>query len=425
MSWSSTCPRSIRSPSRCGSAWCRPCPGSPSPRGGTGPARSGRRGAGPRGSRGAPSSTWAWSPPCSPTRSGAISSVVTPPPRSRRSPSSFPSWPPRRRPWCSASASARAASSAWRSSCSGSRSSSCSRAREELRNRRIVPGKPFCPAARAAPKAAIPRAFRLAREMLGRRARRSPMLKPASGFKGLTIAAVDGDLGSVADLYFDDLSWTVRYLVVDTGTWLPGRQVLISPLSVREAGDKILVALTQAQVKHSPPVESDKPVNRQQEEAIARYYDQRYYWEGPYRWGLLAYPGMPPVPTAPIPVEGVTEEMVARDRQTELGDPSLRSTRDVTGYYIAALDGDLGHVDDFLIDDREWAIRYLVVDTRNWWPGKKVVLSPDWIKTVSWTDSQVHVDLRRDEIKAAPEYDASRPFDRAYENRLFDHLHRR
>jgi len=109
------------------------------------------------------------------------------------------------------------------------------------------------------------------------------MLKPASGFKGLTIAAVDGDLGSVADLYFDDLSWTVRYLVVDTGTWLPGRQVLISPLSVREAGDKILVALTQAQVKDSPPVESDKPVNRQQEEAIARYYDQRYYWEGPYR----------------------------------------------------------------------------------------------------------------------------------------------
>ncbi len=167
------------------------------------------------------------------------------------------------------------------------------------------------------------------------------MLKPASGFKGLTIAAVDGDLGGVADLYFDDLSWTVRYLVVDTGTWLPGRQVLISPLSVREAGDKILVDLNQEQVKGSPPVESDKPVNRQQEEAIARYYDQRYYWEGPYRWGLLAYPGMPPLPTTPIPVDGMTEEMAARERGTELGDPSLRSTRDVTGYYIAALDGDL------------------------------------------------------------------------------------
>ena len=251
------------------------------------------------------------------------------------------------------------------------------------------------------------------------------MLKPASGFKGLTIAAADGDIGSVADLYFDDLSWTIRYLVVDTGTWLPGRQVLISPLSVRGAADRIHVDLTQAQVKHSPPVETDKPVNRQQEEAIARHYDQRYYWEGPYRWGLLAYPGMPPVPTAPIPADGVAEEMAPRGDGATLGDPSLRSTRDVTGYFIAALDGEIGHVDDFLIDDRAWAIRYLVVDTRNWWPGKKVVLSPEWIKTVSWADSQVHVDLSQDEIKTAPEYDPARPFDREYENRLVEHHRRR
>lgn len=251
------------------------------------------------------------------------------------------------------------------------------------------------------------------------------MLKPASGFKGLTIAATDGDIGSVNDLYFDDLSWTIRYLVVDTGTWLPGRQVLISPLSVRRVDDKILVDLTRNQVQNSPPVEADKPVNRQQEEAIARYYDQRYYWEGPYRWGLLAYPGMPPVPTAPIPADAMGEEMAARERETPSGDPALRSSRDVTGYYIAALDGEIGHVDDFLVEDRAWAIRYLLVATRNWWPGKKVLISPEWIKTVSWADSQVQVDLRRDEIKAAPEYDPSRPFDREYESRLIEHHNRR
>jgi PRC-barrel domain protein len=251
------------------------------------------------------------------------------------------------------------------------------------------------------------------------------MLRPARGFKGLTIAAADGDIGSVADLYFDDLSWTVRYLVVDTGTWLPGRQVLISPLSVREAADKILVGLTRAQVKGSPPIDADKPVNRQQEEAIARHYDQRYYWEGPYRWGLLAYPGMPPVPTAPVLADGIADEMAARGRAGTGGDPSLRSTGDVTGYYIAAADGDIGHVDDFLIDDRAWAIRYLVVDTRNWWPAKKVLLSPEWIQTVSWADSQVRVDLRRDEIKGAPEHDPGRPFDREYENRLVEHHRRR
>ena len=194
---------------------------------------------------------------------------------------------------------------------------------------------------------------------------------------------------------------------------------------MRRVDDKILVDLTRNQVQNSPPVEADKPVNRQQEEAIARYYDQRYYWEGPYRWGLLAYPGMPPVPTAPIPADAMGEEMAARERETPSGDPTLRSSRDVTGYYIAALDGEIGHVDDFLVEDRAWAIRYLLVATRNWWPGKKVLISPEWIKTVSWADSQVQVDLRREEIKAAPEYDPSRPFDREYESRLIEHHNRR
>jgi hypothetical protein len=133
---------------------------------------------------------------------------------------------------------------------------------------------------------------------------------------------------------------------------------------------------------------------------------------------------MPPVP-APVPGDPVVAEMLAREREQGAGDPSLRSARDVTGYYIAARDGDIGHVDEFLVDDRAWAIRYLVVDTRNWWPGKKVVLSPEWIKTVSWADSRVYVDLRKNEIKAAPEYDAGRPFDREYENRLFEHHARR
>jgi hypothetical protein len=252
------------------------------------------------------------------------------------------------------------------------------------------------------------------------------MLTAASGLNGRSIAAADGDIGSVADLYFDDLSWTVRYLVVDTGAWLPGRRVLISPLSVQgPADDKITVDLTQAQVRNSPPVEADKPVDRQQEEALARYYNHRYYWDGPYRWGLLAYPGMPPVP---IPAGGPADaeaEAAARAREGEGGDPTLRSARDVTGYYIGALDGDLGHVEDFLVDDQAWAIRYLVVDTRNWWPGQKVVLSPEWIKSVSWAESTVHVDLRRDEIKAAPPYDPSRAFAREYEERLFEHHGRR
>ena len=132
---------------------------------------------------------------------------------------------------------------------------------------------------------------------------------------------------------------------------------------------------------------------------------------------------MPPVP-APVD-DPVVAEMATRERESVQGDPSLRSARDVTGYYIAARDGDIGHVDDFLVDDRAWAIRYLIVDTRNWWPGKKVALSPEWIKTVSWAESRVHVDLQREEIKVAPEYDPSRPFEREYETRLFEYYDRR
>ncbi|HYB71109.1 MAG TPA: PRC-barrel domain-containing protein [Candidatus Bathyarchaeia archaeon] len=252
------------------------------------------------------------------------------------------------------------------------------------------------------------------------------MLRAAHDVKGLPIAAVDGEIGRVKDLYFDDLIWTARYLVVDTGTWLPGRRVLISPMSVKSATlrDRVEVSLTREQVEKSPPVDADKPVDRQEEEALSRYYRYRYYWEGPYRWGLLGYPGMPPIP-APVAGDSVVDEMAAREGESALGDPTLRSVRDVVGYHIAARDGEVGHVEDFLIDERAWAIRYLVVDTRNWWPGKRVLLSPEWIKTVSWADSRVYVDLGRDEIKGAPPYDPGHEVAREYETRLFEHHGRR
>jgi uncharacterized protein YrrD len=243
------------------------------------------------------------------------------------------------------------------------------------------------------------------------------MLKTASSLKGTAIAATDGDIGSVQDLYFDDRTWTIRYLVVDTGTWLPGRQVLISPASVRAGGDPetVSVALTRAQVENSPSIDADRPVNRQYEEEFSQYYGYPYYWSGPYRWGASAYPGGTASPV----------DTVAATAWAAGADPTLRSTRDVTGYYIQATDGDIGHVEDFLIDDRAWAIRYIVVDTRNWWPGKKVVVSPEWIRQVSWQESQVYVDLDRETIKQAPEHDPDRPLERDYETRLFRHYGRR
>jgi len=249
-------------------------------------------------------------------------------------------------------------------------------------------------------------------------------MRPASSFKGLTIAAADGDIGSVKDLYFDDGSWTVRYLVVDTGAWLPGRQVLISPMSVNQPVtlDRVFVDLTREQVKDSPPVESDLPVNRQNELELSRHYRYPYYWEGPLRWGAVDFAGAVPVPVMPAP-DPVGEEMAARLRSQ--ADPSLRSVRDVTGYTIEATDGDIGHVEDFLVDEPAWAIRYMVVDTRNWLPGRKVLVSPEWVQSVTWPDSRVHVDLRRDHIEAAPEFDPTATFEREHETRLFEHHGRR
>jgi hypothetical protein len=240
------------------------------------------------------------------------------------------------------------------------------------------------------------------------------MLRAVNDLKGCSIRATDGAIGEIDDLYFDDHVWTVRYLVVDTSGWLTGRRVLVSPWSVSalDLSDKtIAVNLTRQQVENSPGVDTAQPVDRQYEIEYSRYYGYPYYWTGPYAWGAEAYPMLPSRGEAVLPPV---------DRAVPEGDPHLRSTSAVTGYYIQATDGDIGHVEDFLVEDRSWAIRYVEVDTRNWWPGKHVLVSPDWIAGVDWYDSKVHVDLTRAAVKNSPEYDSSLPLDREYEARLYD-----
>jgi hypothetical protein len=248
------------------------------------------------------------------------------------------------------------------------------------------------------------------------------MLREITSLKGLTVSASDGDIGSVHDVYVDAKQWTVRYIVVDTGTWLSGRRVLVSPRSIRAPvlEDRLNVALTKSQVEQAPSWDTDKPVSRQHEIAYAQYYDHPYYWVGPARWG---WGWDPLIGTAPVPrPDPVEEEIVARERDS--ADANLHSARDVIGHYVQAADDDIGHVEDFLVDEVTWAVRYLVVDTGNWLPGRKVVISPAWIERVSWEDSRVYVDLRRSEVEAAPPYDPGVPLERALETRLYDHYRR-
>jgi hypothetical protein len=239
--------------------------------------------------------------------------------------------------------------------------------------------------------------------------------------KDFAIHATDGELGSVAQVYFDDETWAIRYLVVDTGGWLSGRRVLISPFSVTHIdwdSARLDVALTKRQVENSPDIDTHEPVSRQHEAEYLGYYGYPYYWGGPNLWGPAFFPA-----GLAVREPASTEAMAKRIRAESL-DSHLRSTEEVTGYYIEATDGEVGHVDGFVIDDEAWAIRYIEVATRNWLPGKKVLVSPEWIERISWTESKVHTGLSVEAIKDAPEYIESRPVTREYENKLYFHYGR-
>lgn len=245
------------------------------------------------------------------------------------------------------------------------------------------------------------------------------MLTKTTHLKGFAIQATDGELGTVDQLYFDDETWAIRYLTVETGGWLGARLVLISPFSVVHTdwqAKRLDVALTKKQVQDSPDIDTHKPVSRQHEALYLGYYRYPYYWGGPYLWGPWLYPAG----FLAIPAITSTETMAARVGR-ESTDSHLRSTEAVTGYHLQAADGEIGHVDGFVVDDTAWAIRYIEVATRNWWPGKKVLVSPGWIERMSWEKGEVYVGLSREAIKNGPAYIESMPITREYEHQLYLH----
>lgn len=247
------------------------------------------------------------------------------------------------------------------------------------------------------------------------------MLIRAKDFKHFKLRARDGDIGKARELYFDDRHWTVRYLVADTGGWLTGRQVLLSPHALGGADviDRVIpVALTKSQIEQSPSLATDQPVSRQYERHFYDYYGWPMYWNGPLIWGPNQYP-WDATPMTMMEIEAREEAQ----RHEDTWDPNLHSTRDVTGHHIQASDGEVGHVADFIIDDSTWSIRYLVVDTKNWLAGKHVLVSPQWIDRLSWEDAKVFVNLTRDQIKQSPEY-TPHNLDREYEAELYKHYDR-
>lgn len=260
------------------------------------------------------------------------------------------------------------------------------------------------------------------------------MLWPCAELRGYEIAASDGTIGSVDDLLFDEAHWTLRWLVADTGRWLPGRKVLL-PISALGRPDararRFPVTLTRAQVEASPPVESDLPVSRQVEADTLAHYDWPPYWEGDLgpSMSYLSSGGLaggflfPPWPSR-VPGELAAAGSKPGAEAARHGDPDLRSARETIGDAIAARDGEIGHVEDLLADDQGWRLRYLVVDTRNWLPGRKVLVAPHWIRGIDWAERRVAVDLTREAVRTSPEYDPRAPVEPRYEASLHEHYDR-
>lgn len=247
------------------------------------------------------------------------------------------------------------------------------------------------------------------------------MLRNALRLIGLAVEATDGPVGSVADLLFDDRHWTVRWVVVDTGGWLADRQVLLAPAMLGEppapddARRAFRVALTRWQVERSPDISSDEPVSRQHEVELFEHYRHEPYWAG----GDPFSPGAPHWTAADMP-KLAPVAAAEHDEHRCTGDPHLRSTTEITGYLVEARDGDVGEIEDFLIDPTltAWTIRYLVLDAGRWLPGRNVLIAPRWLSDIDWQSRTVRIDRCLRHIKEAPVYDAGAAVDRDYEERL-------
>lgn len=243
------------------------------------------------------------------------------------------------------------------------------------------------------------------------------MLFKTKILKGYKLDVNDGEIGKAKEFYFDDLNWAVRYLVADTGNWLTGRQVLISPyalISVNQEAETIGINLNKKQIEESPSVDNNKPVSKQFEMAYYGYYGWPAYYIGIHMWG--AYPYL---------MRDIKEQKILKEEEKKSWNPNLRSTNTVSGLHIQGSDGEIGHVADFIIDDETWAIRYLIIDTKNWWTGKKIMISPKWIDQISWNDSKVLINLSMEVIKKAPEYTEETLLSRDYEIQLHKYYKRK
>ncbi len=242
------------------------------------------------------------------------------------------------------------------------------------------------------------------------------MLLSANHLLDFDVEAIDGNIGTVDDFYFDGKQWLVRYVVVDTGRIFPGKKVLLSPHSFGHClpQQKIMpVNMERKTVKESPDSSSELPVSKLHEIEIHKYYNWAPYWDNDF----VTSP-------SPLMMEPVIDEKQRAEFEEKIKNVTLRSIKEIKGYHIKANDGQIGSIQDFILEDDNWTIRYIVVDAGTFLHGRKVLLSLEWVGDIDWASGTVKVDMSVEQIKNSPEFNPSAPVNREYEIQLFDYYGR-
>jgi sirohydrochlorin ferrochelatase len=253
------------------------------------------------------------------------------------------------------------------------------------------------------------------------------MLRSVHELTNYVLSALDGEIGRCKDFLFDSERWALRYLIADTGKWIPRRKVLVSPVSLGHANHaerRLHVHLTRAEIEAAPPLGDGEPITRSHEVAFARHYGFPFYWAGASLWGFAATPyelRQPEDSRAPEPSGRAFPPRSSDDLER---DSNIYSVGEVLGFRVAATDGDLGGISDFIVDDDTWALDYVVVDTHPFWPGRRVLLAPSWIRSLDWHTKRAAVDLTRKQVEGSPPFDPAMPVNRRYEERLYDYYGR-
>lgn len=229
---------------------------------------------------------------------------------------------------------------------------------------------------------------------------------------GFAIETVDEEKATAQDVLFDEELWVVRYLEADFGNLFKSRRVLI-PKSFLEMPNwemkNFPIELRKADIEMCPRLENHLPVSRKYEEELFKHYEILPYWTSAQAGALGMY--YPPRPLK-VPHQVVDEEDI---------DSRLRSYNEVTGYKINALDGSFGHVTDMIVDDSEWQILYLVIDTKNWVPwSRKVIIPIDFTDEISYENREISINLHTETIKNSPEYKSAESISRELEEAFYD-----